>query len=339
LAKFFECAGVLETLTGRIPFLLNDPCQVRMVMSGVVDVFFVQIEGGNPAGPRHHCMTAEPGELLFGISVEEGFGLLAVSAGQGEVRRCSVSEFERMSRLPDYSLESASLLDGWIAGLTLGAMTDELKVADVELEPDVELTLDEDKSVRARNSVVWVELPRNCGLFMDRKMLGSDERLTAIPVTNRAWMWVQPSGSLTLRTYATGHMLGQPDFWQHLRRFHDTYIACARLRIISFEWEEKEGQQRVLQRLMIARALAGNSRILLFDEATSALDNRTQAVVSRSIESLRLTRIVIALRLSTVINAGRIYVLSQGRVVLTGTYADLMAQEGLFKQLANRQVI
>jgi NHLM bacteriocin system ABC transporter ATP-binding protein len=219
-----------------------------MVMSGVVDVFFVGIEGGNPAGPRHHCMTAEKGELLFGISVEEGFGLLAVSAGQGEVRRCSVSEFERVSRLPDYNLESASLLDGWIAGLSLGAMTDELKVVDVELEPDVELTLDEDKSVRARNSVVWVELPRNCALFMDRKVLGPDERLTVVPVTARAWMWVQPSESLTLRTYATGHMLGRPDCWQHLREFHDTYIACARLRIISSDWEEKESQQRVLQR-------------------------------------------------------------------------------------------
>jgi ATP-binding cassette subfamily C protein len=93
------------------------------------------------------------------------------------------------------------------------------------------------------------------------------------------------------------------------------------------------------QRLMIARALAGNPRILLFDEATSALDNRTQALVSRSIESLRLTRIVIAHRLSTVINADRIYVLCQGRIVQTGTYAELMAQEGPFKDLATRQVI
>jgi ATP-binding cassette subfamily C protein len=93
------------------------------------------------------------------------------------------------------------------------------------------------------------------------------------------------------------------------------------------------------QRLMIARALAGNPRILLFDEATSALDNRTQALVSRSIESLRVTRIVSAHRLSTVINADRIYVLCQGRIVQTGTYAELMAQEGPFKELAARQVI
>ena len=145
LATLFESAGVSQPLTGRSPLLLDDPDQVRMVMSGVVDVFFVQIEDGNPAGPRHHCMTVNPGELLFGISVEEGFGLLAVSAGKSEVRRCSVSEFEAVSRLPDYSLESASLLDVWIAGLTLGAMTDELKVADIELEPDAEITLDIDQ--------------------------------------------------------------------------------------------------------------------------------------------------------------------------------------------------
>ena len=93
------------------------------------------------------------------------------------------------------------------------------------------------------------------------------------------------------------------------------------------------------QRLMIARALAGSPRILLFDEATSALDNRTQALVSRSIESLRLSRIVIAHRLSTIINADRIYVLSQGRIVQTGTYTELMAQEGPFKELAARQMI
>ena len=247
LSTLFESVGVSEPLTGRSPLLLDDPRQVRMVMSGLVDVFFVRIEGGNPAGPRHHCMTVNPGELLFGISVDQGFGLLAVSAGKSEVRRCSLCEFERVSRLPDYSLESASLLDVWIAGLSLGAMTDELKVVDVELEPDAEVTLDDDRSVRARKSVVWVELPRKCGLFMDRKMLGSDEGLTAIPVTNRAWMWVQTSGSLTIRSYATERMLERPDFWQHLREFHETYIACARLRIISFDWEEKEGQQRALR--------------------------------------------------------------------------------------------
>lgn len=96
------------------------------------------------------------------------------------------------------------------------------------------------------------------------------------------------------------------------------------------------GGQR--QRLIIARAVVKRPRILYFDEATSALDNRTQAIVSRSLERLQVTRIVIAHRLSTIINADRIYVLQQGEIIETGTYESLMAKEGFFANLAKRQL-
>jgi NHLM bacteriocin system ABC transporter ATP-binding protein len=96
------------------------------------------------------------------------------------------------------------------------------------------------------------------------------------------------------------------------------------------------GGQR--QRLMIARAIINKPRILLFDEATSALDNETQAIVSRSLESLKATRIVIAHRLSTIVNADCIYVVSGGKIVQSGTYADLLEQEGPFRELARRQL-
>lgn len=96
------------------------------------------------------------------------------------------------------------------------------------------------------------------------------------------------------------------------------------------------GGQR--QRILIARAIVRRPRILLFDEATSALDNRTQALVSQSIERLKATRIVIAHRLSTILNADRILVMQAGHVVQSGTYAELMAQPGLFRELAERQL-
>ncbi|MFV3127219.1 NHLP bacteriocin export ABC transporter permease/ATPase subunit [Niveispirillum sp. KHB5.9] len=93
------------------------------------------------------------------------------------------------------------------------------------------------------------------------------------------------------------------------------------------------------QRLMIARALAARPRILLFDEATSALDNTTQAIVTQSLRELKATRIVIAHRLSTIIEADRIFVMDRGRLVESGTYAQLMEQGGAFAALAKRQVV
>ncbi len=96
------------------------------------------------------------------------------------------------------------------------------------------------------------------------------------------------------------------------------------------------GGQR--QRLLIARAVVNKPRILFFDEATSALDNQTQAIVSRSLENLQATRIVIAHRLSTIVGADRIFVMGKGRVVQSGAYEELIGQEGLFADLAKRQI-
>ena len=96
------------------------------------------------------------------------------------------------------------------------------------------------------------------------------------------------------------------------------------------------GGQR--QRLMIARAVVNRPRVLLFDEATSALDNRTQELVSRSLGHLQATRLVVAHRLSTITHADRILVMDRGRIVETGTYSALIAQNGTFARLARRQI-
>ena len=95
------------------------------------------------------------------------------------------------------------------------------------------------------------------------------------------------------------------------------------------------GQQ---QRILIARAIISNPKILFFDEATSALDNVTQSMVCETLEKMDSTRIVIAHRLSTIIKCDRIIVLDKGRIVEQGTYEELMKNNGLFHQLASRQM-
>ncbi|MFD4261152.1 NHLP bacteriocin export ABC transporter permease/ATPase subunit [Streptomyces sp. NPDC058534] len=97
------------------------------------------------------------------------------------------------------------------------------------------------------------------------------------------------------------------------------------------------GGQR--QRLMIAQALIRRPRILFFDEATSALDNETQRTVIESTKALNATRIVIAHRLSTVLDADRVIVMEDGKVAQQGPPAQLLADTGgRLHELVRRQL-
>ena len=93
------------------------------------------------------------------------------------------------------------------------------------------------------------------------------------------------------------------------------------------------------QRVAIARALLKNPKIFIFDEATSALDTKTEKLIEKSLKKLsnKNTTLVIAHRLSTVIDADKIIVLENGKIAEQGTHKELLQKNGLYAEMWMRQ--
>jgi len=119
------------------------------------------------------------------------------------------------------------------------------------------------------------------------------------------------------------------EFIEKFEKQYDTIVGERGVRL--------SGGQR--QRVSIARAILADPRILILDEATSSLDSESEAMIQDGLKSLRKgrTTFVIAHRLSTIQSADQILVLEQGEIVERGTHDQLLAKNGRYRQLYDKQ--
>ena len=122
---------------------------------------------------------------------------------------------------------------------------------------------------------------------------------------------------------------------------------CNKLRINEFVDDLEDGFDTIIgengvklsggqkQRLSIARALLGNEKIIIFDEATSALDNISQKIVLKTIKEFtkEKTVIFIAHRISTIVDADKIYVLENGKVIEEGNHIELLKNNKVYRKM------
>lgn len=184
------------------------------------------------------------------------------------------------------------------------------------------------------------EEPKKGAIFFD----GQDLSELNLPSVRTQMGVVLQNGQLMTGDIFTNivgtRLLTQEDAWQAAQKAgiaEDIAMMPMGMQTVISEGSSNiSGGQR--QRIMIARALVGKPKILIFDEATSALDNRTQAIVTESLNNMRATRIVVAHRLSTIRFCDKIIVLNQGKIEEIGTFEELIKNGGLFKELVERQV-
>ena len=167
-----------------------------------------------------------------------------------------------------------------------------------------------------------------CNLFLQQASDSNKNKMQEPSIPTNFWsVWFCQGFNYKYFSY------GMCSFWSNFQTWPNGYQTQVGERGLKLSGGEK-------QRVSIARAILKDSPILVFDEATSSLDSITENSIMKALDKATegRTSIVIAHRLSTVVNCDKIFVLDKGRVAESGTHAELLSRPGsLYSRLWNSQ--
>src|ERR1700722_17152025 len=223
-------AGVLQVLRLNESFVIEGSDDVWYVESGRVELFTVQLEDGEAAGPRSHFLSVESGSLIFGMDFakqEQGYCFLLTGQEGTQLIRLRRDRVRSLAKHQEYAAAISQLVDQWIGDLSNGLTRDvrPLPKADEVLIGGKEVLLPRGKIARARRGIVWIQVMRGEALYLGMEGVSlTGEGVPVLPLSPDTW--VESYDDNLLSCFSTPTAITKPTFWMGLALFHEVLCQC-----------------------------------------------------------------------------------------------------------------
>ncbi|MBV8214963.1 MAG: NHLP bacteriocin export ABC transporter permease/ATPase subunit [Verrucomicrobia bacterium] len=223
-------AGELQILRLNQTFVIEGSENVWFIASGRIDIFTVQLEGGEATGPRSHFLSLEAGSLIFGMDFtkrEHGYCFLLTGHEGSELVQLRRDDLRRLARDHEYAATLSQLIDQWLEQLSASVSRDArpLPKADEVLVGGKQVLLPRGKIARARRGIVWIQILRGEALYMGMEGVSlSGEGVPVLPLS--ADTWIESYDDNLLSCFSTPASITQATFWMGLGLFHEVLCQC-----------------------------------------------------------------------------------------------------------------
>jgi NHLM bacteriocin system ABC transporter ATP-binding protein len=261
--------GELQVLRLNQSFVIEGSENLWYIATGRVEIFTVQLEDGQAAGPRSHFLSLEANSLIFGMDFaqgEHGYCFLLTGQEGSELVQLRRDDVRRLARDHEYAAGIGQLIDRWLEKLSTSVSRDvrPLPKADEVLVGGKRVMLPRGKIARARRGIVWIQVLRGEALYLGMEGVSLEgEGVPLLPLSSDTW--IESYNDNLLSCFSTPAAITQATFWMGLALFHEVLCQCEFI-------NKKLGIVDDFNRLRAREASGIRSRDTALREIASVLD-------------------------------------------------------------------
>ena len=222
--------GELQVLRLNQSFVIEGSENLWYIATGRVEIFTVQLEDGQAAGPRSHFLSLEADSLIFGMDFaqgEHGYCFLLTGQEGSELVQLRRDDVRRLARDHEYAAGIGQLIDRWLEKLSTSVSRDvrPLPKADEVLVGGKQVVLPRGKIARARRGIVWIQVLRGEALYLGMEGVSLEgEGVPLLPLSSDTW--IESYNDNLLSCFSTPTAITQATFWMGLALFHEVLCQC-----------------------------------------------------------------------------------------------------------------